>query len=677
MTDLRREYDLLCTELHRLNHAYYVDAQPLASDGAFDRKFQRLLEIEKLSPDWCDASSPSQRVGAAVTSDSGFKKVEHTVPMISIESLFGNDSIIDFEVRVRKGLASETDTQPTFICEPKWDGVSASLIYETGVLTQAISRGDGQFGEDITNNIRAVGGVPLRLFGDQCPAVLEVRGEVMMPIAGFNAMNNALRANGDAVFANPRNATAGTLKRLDPAMVASRPLRFMCYEVVRVVGGESYATHGEAMQAAKDWGFAVSPYSAIVDDAAGMINFHDDIESQRNAIEYEMDGVVYKVDSQLLRDLLGSRARTPRWVCAHKFAPHEETTKLLDILVQVGRTGRLTPRAVLEPVNIGGVTVQHATLHHAAYISELDIKLGDQVIVRRAGDVIPQIVGPIVGVRDGSEREFSFPIQCPECGGEAKDNGEHRFCINIDCPAQLIRRVQYMVSRTALNIDGIGDKAVVQLHGEGLLNSAEQLFNLDYNAIAKLEGWGDKSVDALRDGIAASLEPRLDKFLSSLGIPDVGPETSRVVCAKFNCIDSLLALSAIDSEHAVAQLSEIEGVGKEVAGSLLQFVGSAKNRDAIKAMIGFGLRPQSAELSTDDHKDAVASKVFVLTGALSCSRPEMKALIEAAGGKVTGTLSKKTDYLVAGDKAGSKLSKAQDLGIEVLSEQQIRALLSS
>ncbi len=676
MTDLRGEYDLLCAELHQHNHAYYVDAQPLISDAEYDRKFQRLIEIEKLHPQWCDSSSPSQRVGAPLATGSDFEKVEHVVPMISIESLSSDAAIVDFEARVLKGLVSETETLPTFLCEPKWDGVSASLIYENGLLVRGVSRGDGQFGEDLTSNLRAVGGVPLRLFGEDLPEVLEVRGEVMMPIAGFNAMNDELRTNGEQVFANPRNATAGTLKRLDPAVVASRPLRFMCYEVVRVVGQDMFATHADAMQGAKKWGFAVSKYSGLVSDAVGMIKFHDDIESRRDEIEYEMDGVVYKVDSQVLRDLLGSRARTPRWVCAHKFAPREETTKLLDILIQVGRTGRLTPCAVLDPVNIGGVIVQHATLHHAAYISDLDIKLGDQVLVRRAGDVIPQIVGPVLGVRDGSEREFVFPSECPECGGAAKANGEHCFCVNIDCPAQLIRRVQYMVSRVALNIDGIGDKAVVQLHAEGLLNSVEQLFNLDYEAIASLDGWGEKSVAAMRDGIEAALQPKLDKFISSLGIPDVGPETSRVVCAKFNSIGALLSLADNEYEQAVERLSEIEGVGKEVAGSLLQFVSSSKNQAALNAMIGYGLRPQSVVLSEDDHVDGVASKVFVLTGSLSCSRPEMKAIIEAAGGKVTSTVSKKTDYLVAGDKAGSKLTKAQELGVAVLNEQQVRAMLA-
>lgn len=676
MTELRAEYEKLTAELHQYNHAYYVAAQPTVSDAEFDRKFQRLIEIEELHPEWCDSTSPSQRVGAAITSDTGFEKVEHAVPMISIESLFGDDTIIDFEARVRKGLASETETQPTFICEPKWDGVSASLVYEKGVLVRAVSRGDGQFGEDMTNNIRAVGGVPLRLFSGGIPETLEVRGEVMMPIAGFNAMNDQLRSEGEAVFANPRNATAGTLKRLDPAIVASRPLRFMCYEVVRVVGAEMFATHGDAMSAAKGWGFAVSPYSAVVNDATGMIQFHDEIELRRDEIEYEMDGVVYKVDSQALRDLLGSRARTPRWVCAHKFAPREETTRLLDIVIQVGRTGRLTPRAVLEPVNIGGVTVQHATLHHSSYIADLDIRLGDKVIVRRAGDVIPQIVGPVVAVRDGNEQVFEFPNDCPECGGEAKANGEHCFCVNIDCPAQLIRRVQYMVSRVSLNIDGIGDKAVEQLYAEGLLPSVEQLFNLDYSAVAKLEGWGEKSVEALQIGIASALTPSFDKFLSSLGIPDVGPETSRVVCAQYTTLDELLALAELDDEQAIADLSKIEGVGKEVANSLLQFISSDKNRHAINKMLEYGLHPQSLALSEDDHKEAVVDKVFVLTGSLSCSRPEMKALIEAAGGKVTGTVSKKTDYLVAGDKAGSKLTKAQDMGVEVLSEQQVRAMLA-
>ncbi|MFT7517225.1 MAG: DNA ligase (NAD+) [Myxococcota bacterium] len=676
MTELRSAYDLLVSELHRHNHAYYVDAQPTVSDGEYDRQFQRLLEIEQLHPEWRNSSSPSQRVGSALAAGSDFEKVEHAVPMISIESLFANASIVEFEERVRKDLALETEIQPTFICEPKWDGVSASLIYEKGVLVRGVSRGDGKFGEDLTANLRAVGGVPLRLFGANVPDLLEVRGEVMMSIAGFDAMNNTLRAQGEQVFANPRNVVAGTLKRLDPAVVATRPLRFMCYSVVRMVGQEMFATHGAAMVGAKGWGFAVSSYSAIVEDAKGMIKFHDDIESRRDEVEYEMDGVVYKVDSQALCELLGSRARTPRWVCAHKFAPREETTKLVDILIQVGRTGRLTPRAVLEPVSIGGVTVQYATLHHASYIADLDIRLGDQVLVRRAGDVIPQIVGPVVAVRDGSEQVFEFPLACPECDAKIESDGEHSFCVNIDCPAQLIRRVQYMVSRVALDIDGIGEKAVVQLHAAKLLESVEQLFNLDYSAIEQLEGWGEKSVTALRNGILATLHPKLAKFLSSLGISNVGPETSRAICEKFNSIDALLALADVDEADAITQLSEIEGVGEKVARSLLQFIGSDKNIKAVRAMLSYGLQPQVVVVSDTGHKEAVIDKVFVLTGSLSCSRPEMGALIQEAGGKVTNTVSKNTDYLVAGDKAGSKLTKAQDLGVEVLDEAQVRKLLA-
>ncbi|MBC8369521.1 MAG: NAD-dependent DNA ligase LigA [Planctomycetes bacterium] len=676
MSELRSEYELLVAELHRFNHSYYVDAQPIVSDAEYDRSFQRLLEIEKEHPEWRQASSPSQRVGAPLATGSHFEKVQHVVPMISIESLFGDDSIVEFEARVRKGLASETETEPTFICEPKWDGVSASLIYEDGVLVRGISRGDGQAGEDLTGNLRAVGGVPLQLFGNDIPKLIEVRGEVMMTISGFNAMNDLLRESGEQVFANPRNATAGTLKRLDPSVVASRPLRFVCYEVVRIDGKEMFATHGDAMQGAKDWGFAVSNYSSIVTSSAGMIKFHDEIEAKRDEIEYEMDGVVYKVDSQLLRDLLGSRARTPRWVCAHKFAPREETTTLIDILIQVGRTGRLTPRAVLEPVSIGGVTVQYATLHHSAYIANLDIRLGDQVLVRRAGDVIPQIVGPIAARRDGSETVFEFPDTCPECGVKTNNDGEHSFCVNIDCPAQLIRRVQYMVSRTALNIDGIGDKAVVQLHDAGLLNSVEQLFHLNYEAIGQLDGWGDKSVNAMRDGIAQALHPSLDKFLASLGIPEIGPETSRAVCAKYNSIEAVLDLATIDRKQAIQQLSEIDGVAKKVAQSLLNFIGTEKNRLSIHAMLNYGLHPQAVEVNVAAHKEAVVDKVFVLTGSLSCSRSEMKEVIQQAGGKVTGTVSKKTDYLVAGDKSGSKLTKAQKLGVAVLTEQQARELLA-
>jgi DNA ligase (NAD+) len=671
----KQRYLELMEQLRELEHAYYVLASPLVADAAYDRLFAELVDLERAHPDWVTADSPSQRVGAPMPDGTKFERVAHAVPMISIESLFGNEAIEDFVGRVEKVLAVETEVKAEFICEPKWDGVSASLIYQNGSLLRAVSRGDGTQGEDITANMRAVRGVPLKLRG-LAPTLLEVRGEVMFRIADFDAMNAAMIAQGEAPFANPRNATAGTLKRLDPAVVSARKLRLMCWEVVRVEGGPSFATHTAAMAAAKEWGFVTTAYRAVVHNAAGMIQFHDELEARRDEIEYEMDGVVNKVDSLELRRLLGARARTPRWACAHKFAPREETTQLLDIEIQVGRTGRLTPRAVLEPVQLGGVTVQYATLHNAGYISGLDLRIGDRVTVRRAGDVIPQIVGPIPAVRKGSERTFVWPEVCPSCGAPAIERGEHRFCMNMECPAQLRRRIQHLASRQALKIEGLGEKAVEQFTAAGLVQRLEDIFHLDYEKVAALERWGEKSATALKQQIDAARSPELPRFLYGLGIPEIGMETARALSERFRTLDYLLALGEQQEDSdALTQLCEIDGIGEEVASSFLAFLREPRNLQAIAAMRSFGVEPQQMAERTTAEVEGVSGKTFVLTGSMSKPRPEWKAAIEVAGGKVVGSVSKKTDFLVAGEKAGSKLAKAEALNVTVLDEAGLRKLL--
>ncbi|MDA1114610.1 MAG: NAD-dependent DNA ligase LigA [Planctomycetota bacterium] len=695
MSDLKARYLELQEQLREWEHAYYVLAEPKVSDAEYDRWFQELVDLEDGHPQWVTAESPSQRVGAPLPEGSKFERVAHAVPMISIESLFGNAEVEDFDARVRKMLAVETEREAQYVCEPKWDGVSASLIYEDGVFVRGVSRGDGTEGEDLTRNLRAVRGVPLKLrnadsaaagAGDSplgVPSLLEVRGEVMIRLDDFEATNEKMLEAGDMPFANPRNATAGTLKRLDPAVVESRKLRLMCWEVVRCEfsGGDSSAnqapfeTHTEAMQAAKAWGFVTTPYRAMVSDAAGMIAFHDDLEAKRDDVAFEMDGVVVKVDSLELRRLLGSRARTPRWACAHKFAPREETTQLLAIDIQVGRTGRLTPRARLEPVGLGGVTVQYATLHNANYISSLDIRLNDRVVVRRAGDVIPQIVGPVVSARTGKEEKFVWPTTCPSCETDAVERGEYRYCVNIECPAQMQRRVMHLASREALKIEGLGEKAVVQFAEAGLLQKIEDLFRLDFAKVEALERWGEKSTSGLKDQIEAAKTPELPRFLYGLGIPEVGLETSRAVCAKYRSLEGVLAVADLSDEEGMASLVEIDGVGEEVAKSLLSFFRAKENRHAVERMVELGVHPQAMEDQVLEQREGITGKTFVLTGSLNRPRPEYKALLESLGAKVVGSVSKKTDYLVAGEKAGSKLAKAEELSVKVLDEIALRTLL--
>jgi len=674
--DPREVYERLVDELSNYDHAYYVLAQPLVSDARYDRKFEELKAIEAGHPDWLRPDSPTQRVGSPLPEGSKFERVEHAVPMISIESLYSDDEVRDFEARVLKGLATETDELPTFVCEPKWDGVSASLVYEKGLLVRGVSRGDGTVGEDLSSNLRAVGGVPLGLrvgVGETAPSLLEIRGEVMIPLSGFDDLNQRMSKRGEQTFANPRNATAGSLKRLDPAVVFDRGLRFMAWELVRCEGGDTYHTHSEAMEAVAAWGFATSPHRAVVGDAAGMIKFHHELEAKRDELDYEMDGVVVKVEQFSLRRLLGARARTPRWACAQKFAPREETTTLLDIEIQVGRTGRLTPRAHLKAVQIGGVTVRHATLHNAKYIRDRDIRVGDTVVVRRAGDVIPQVVEPVVANRPRGSGQFEWPLACPSCGATPSEKGEHRYCPSMDCPAQVMRRILHLASRNALRIEGLGEKAVEIFCTQGLLSSVEDVFDLNYSKISALEGWGEKSASALEQQIESARTPHLAKFVFALGIPEVGAETALALCSTFPSLDLLQDVAARDD--AIESLSEIDGIGSEVASSFISFFTNQHNLAAIARMRELGVEPVVPESRYSVEVEGVVGKTFVLTGTLYLPRPEIKSLIEAGGGKVAGSVSKKTDFLVAGEAAGSKLRKAEGLGVPVLDDAAIRSLL--
>jgi DNA ligase (NAD+) len=670
----RHRYERLIEEIRAHDHAYYVEARPRVADAEYDRLFRELTQLEEQHPDWVGPDSPSQRVGTPLPEGTRFARVEHAVPMISIESLFTAAEVAEFHARVLKGLAGRSDEAPEYACEPKWDGVSASLLYEDGRFVRGVSRGDGAVGEDLSSNLRAVGGVPLRLRGD-APRLLEVRGEVLMRIRDFEEHNARLVEQGEAPFANPRNSTAGTLKRLDPQAVAERRLRFFAWECVRVEGGPEFARHGEAMEALRAWGLPVARESALARSAEEIVAYHDALERRRDEIEYEMDGAVAKVDQLALRALLGARARTPRWACAHKFAPREATTRLLAVEVQVGRTGRLTPRAVLEPVALGGVTVQHATLHNARYVRDLDIRVGDRVLVRRAGDVIPQVLGPITAERSGSEQAFAMPDRCPSCGAEARERGEFRYCPNLDCPAQMQRRVLHLASREALKIEGLGEKAVALFAEAGLLHAVEDVFALDYERVAALERWGEKSAAGLREQVAAARTPELPRLLFGLGIPEVGLETARALCARWNTLAELR--EAAGSEHALDLLQEVDGVGPEVAKSVHAFFAEPRNRAALDAMTARGLRPRSyAAPAPERARAGVVGKSFVITGTLGRPRDEIAAEILAAGGRVTSAVSAATDFLVAGEKAGSKLKKATALGVKVLAEDELRALLA-
>ncbi len=790
----RQRYEALVAELTAHEHAYYVLARPTVSDAEYDRLFRELRALEEAHPEWVRPDSPTQRVGAPLPEGSRFERVAHAVPMISIESLFSLEEVREFIQRVVKGLAAAgIEERPVYVCEPKWDGVSASLIYEQGNLVRGVSRGDGRVGEDLTRNLRAVHGVPLRLRGP-APELLEVRGEVMMPLPVFERLNEELAEQGTRLFANPRNATAGTLKRLDPAVVKARGLRFMAWELVRCEGeaAPSLASHSAALAALADWGFPTTPERASATTVEDMARFHDDLEARRDRLDFEMDGVVVKVDQLALRQALGSRARTPRWACAWKFAPREETTRLLDIEIQVGRTGRLTPRAVLEPVRLGGTTVRHATLHNPSYVRERDIRIGDRVLVRRAGDVIPQVLDPVREARDGSERPFEWPRNCPSCGSAVVTRGEFLICVNLECPAQLRRRVLHFASRKALRIEGLGEKAVEAFSAAGLLSRLEDLFLLDPERIQALEGWGEKSARELLAQIEAAKHPTLPVLLYALGIPELGEEASSAlgrsfpsleaileVCATaaplaplrggpgelgacadalvdffgrrcfggeapptgsalaqaaaarrygsaerlggkrdlLSCAaplvevasgpdplprgsssptvdspretsplaDLLLALGAdppltevLRAAHALARLESVPFLGREVAPGVVAFLTHPSNLAALEGMRAAGLTIRSAPADRENPaaRAPLSGRSFVLTGRLSLPREEVAAEIRALGGKIHASVSRRTDFLVAGEKAGSKLRKAQDLGVRILDEAGLRALIA-
>lgn len=788
----RARYEELKLQLREAEHAYYVLAEPILSDADYDRAYRELVQIEEQHPEWVTADSPSQRVGAALPEGTRYERVAHAVPMISIESLFSEEEVRQFDERVRRGLDSEA---ASYFAEPKWDGVSAALIYEQGELVRGLSRGDGAYGEDLTHNYRVVGGVPLQLRGEDPPALLEVRGEVLMPIARFEAMNEELLAEGENPFANPRNATAGTLKRLDPSVAASRGLRFIAFEVVRHEPSrgavrQELTSHAAALDALREWGFPTSTESIGPAGLEQVLDFHRDLEERRDQIAFEMDGVVIKLDRLDQREQLGSRARTPRWACAFKFAPREEVTVLEGIDIQVGRTGRLTPRARLAPVTLGGTTVRHATLHNAAYMERLGLGIGDQVLVRRAGDVIPQILQVVHAAGDRQRVPYVWPDACPSCGVSVTQRGEHRYCVNLDCPAQLERRIQHLASRAALRIEGLGEKAVAQFLAAGLLDHLADVFDLPNRAVAELEGWGETSAHALAREVEAARHAAFPRFLFALGIEQIGAEAAQSLAEHFGnwgalegcvwlaapiapCLLSeakdkqlrkLMSLLkkvcsgeevqpraewgahwrkyaesgelAEDLAHA-GKLAQAQGGGEPwqpvwpsfdaqawhargeqlarqalcedtrisssqgllEAGAtavlathelhqvpLLGAIGSAalttfltreRTLEVLREMARLGVEPRSeAGPIASTVETAASGKTFVLTGTLSRPRGEFSALITEAGGKVSSSLSQKTDYLVAGEKAGSKLGKAEKLEVPVLNEEQLLALLS-
>ena len=668
-----RRAQFLRTEIERHNYNYHVLAAPTVPDAEYDRLFRELQDIEQQYPELRKPDSPTQRVGGAPRSD--LPKVRHGLPMLSVhtETDSGPDGARAFDARVRRKLKLGADDPPvSYEVELKFDGIALNLRYEKGVLAQAATRGDGEVGEDVTPNIRTIRKIPLRLAATHPPEVLEVRGEVFMRRDDFERLNEKQRKAGEKVFINPRNATAGFVRQLDPRVTASRQLSFYAYGLGVVAGWKVPPTQAGILDALAKFALPVSEERQVVQGAEGLIAFHERIAGLRDKLPFDIDGVVYKVDPLELQERLGFVTREPVWAVAHKYPAQEQMTRVLDIEVQVGRTGKLTPVAKLEPVFVGGVTVSNATLHNESFVHDLDLRIGDTVIIRRAGDVIPQVVSVVSERRPQKAPKFRMPARCPVCGSAVeRDEAEkdHRCTGGLVCAAQRKQALLHFAGRRALDIDGLGGKLVDQLVDAELVRTPADLFTLDVETLADLDRMADKSATNIVAALTGAKHTTLERFIYALGIRHVGETTARDLARHFGSLDALLQADE-------QTLLEVGDVGPVVAASIAHFFAEPHNRDVIKALRKAGVTWSEGALRAPRSAGALAGKTLVLTGTLpSLGRDEARAMIEAAGGKVSGSVSKKTDFVLAGAEAGSKLDRAHELGIQVIDEDEFNRLL--
>ena len=659
--------------LHHHAHRYYVLDAPEIPDAEYDQLFRELQALEAAHPELLTPDSPTQRVGGKVL--DGLTPVRHAVPMLSIETETDTTAAgaHSFDARVRKALGlQESDPPVEYAAELKFDGLAINLRYEGGVLVQAATRGDGETGEDVTQNVRTIGQIPLRLNGCEAP-VLEVRGEVYMRRDDFEALNAKQREKGEKTFINPRNTAAGAIRQLDPALVAQRPLSFYAYGLGEVQGWAVPATHAQMLDALQAMGLPVCEERLVTHGAAGLTAFHEAIRARRDSLPFDIDGVVYKVNALALQQQLGFKTREPRWAVAHKYPAQEMLTTVQAIEVQVGRTGKLTPVAKLAPVFVGGVTVTNATLHNEDEARRKDVRVGDTVIVRRAGDVIPEVVAVLPEKRQPGAEMFTMPNSCPVCGSAAvREEGEadYRCTGGLYCSAQRKQAMLHFASRRAVDIEGLGDKLVDQLVDGGVVKTLPDLYRLGLTALASLERMADKSAQNIVDALEQSKQTTLPRFLYGLGIRHVGEATAKALARHFGKLDAIM-------DATEDQLLQVPDVGPIVAQSIHTFFQQAHNREVVEQLRACGLRWEEGEPSPAAQLP-LAGKTFVLTGTLpTLSRDEAKEMLEAAGAKVAGSVSKKTDYVVAGAEAGSKLDKARELGVTVLDEAGLRALLST
>ncbi|MES9982739.1 MAG: NAD-dependent DNA ligase LigA [Candidatus Thiodiazotropha sp. 6PLUC6] len=661
--ELRREIDY-----H--NRRYYVYDEPQIPDVEYDRLMRELQGLEQQYPSLINPDSPTQRVGDKPLSH--FNEVAHQVPMLSLDNAFDEAEMRDFERRIRDRLKIDTEQPIHYLAEPKLDGLAINLRYEKGRLVLAATRGDGSRGEDVTSNVRTIKAIPLNLQGDEWPEILEVRGEVFMPRAGFEKFNERARKAGEKSLVNPRNGAAGSLRQLDPRITAKRPLAFLAYGFGEVIPSQSGINLSDTIIALREFGIPTSPLMEVVAGAEGCIDYFQRLAKQRDALPYDIDGVVFKVDDLNFQERLGFVSRAPRWAVAYKFPAQEELTKVETIEFQVGRTGAVTPVARLHPVFVGGVTVSNATLHNMDEVKRKDVRAGDTVVVRRAGDVIPEVVSVILQKRPDSSLPVVLPDHCPVCDSEivtAEGEAVARCSGGLYCPAQRKEAIKHFASRKAMDIEGLGDKLVEQLVEQKLVNTPADLYTLTLEQLSGLERMAEKSAQNLLDALLKSKQTTLNRFLYGLGIREVGEATAQALAQHF------LTLTAIEQADE-ASLQETQDVGPVVAAHIVSFFRQPHNREVIDELLEAGIEwPEIVRVEAE--QTHLAGKTFVLTGTLSQPRDEIKEILIAQGAKVTGSVSSKTDFLVAGEAAGSKLAKAEKLGVEILDEEALKVLLNN
>ncbi|MEL0587126.1 MAG: NAD-dependent DNA ligase LigA [Candidatus Thiodiazotropha sp. (ex. Lucinoma kazani)] len=662
--------ETLRNEINYHSRQYYVFDEPVIPDTEYDRLFRELQNLEAEFPQFIIADSPTQRVGD--TPLVGFNEVSHSLPMLSLDNAFEEDEMGEFERRIRDRLKLDGGEKISYLAEPKLDGLAVNLRYEQGRLVLGATRGDGSRGEDVTSNVRTINAVPLKLQGNDWPPILEVRGEVFMPREGFEALNKHARELGEKSFVNPRNAAAGSLRQLDPRLTAKRPLSFYTYGFGEVAPAPIASTQSQSIYRLRYWGLPISPLQEVVTGIQECINYYRQIVQQRDTLPYDIDGVVFKVDDLNRQQQLGFVSRAPRWAIAYKFPAQEEMTQVESIEFQVGRTGAITPVARLNPVFVGGVTVSNATLHNMDEVMRKDVRPGDTVVVRRAGDVIPEVVNVVLAKRKDGVDPIILPTLCPVCSSEiTKSEGEAvaRCSGGLFCPAQRKEAIKHFASRKAMDIEGLGDKLVDQLVEQGLVDNPAELFQLTLEQLSGLERMAEKSAQNLLDALEKSKLTTLAHFLFSLGIREVGEATAQSLANQFITLD---ALQQADEEH----LQETPDVGPIVAAHTVSFFRQAHNREVIEQLLEAGVRWPEIEPQAADQQPLLG-KTIVITGTLSRSRDLIKQELQMLGAKITGSISKKTDYLIAGEEAGSKLAKAEQLGVKILDEAALHTLLES